>query len=313
MRLRITSWMLGRGAGLFVATSAGAALAQCSSGCTPPDPDPCGSSCQPPEPPPPPPGCGGGGGGGGGDCGGGGRPGWNGNWNQNQNVNVNVNINNAGSSANANASAGGYARNYLNARGWSGSRGYGYGGGGGSAYVSVDQPYPTTIQGLAVEGMAAQVVRTPFTAWRRMMKRVVIQAVCIDDRQVPHPASQVKPDREIADGYEGEIYRCLAGTWLQATIADYESDVNFDHGTTLTCKKHEALWFGDGGQLVCRPEKPERDCNERSLLRRYGAGIKILTMYREEEYTEYREEQVQAATVITGAITLDGGVGGRVF
>ena len=310
MRLRITNWMLGLAAGLFVATSAGAALAQCSSGCTPPDPDPCGSSCQPPEPPPSPPGCGGGGE----DCGGGGRPGrpgWNGNWNQNQNVNVNVNINNAGANANANASAGGYARNYLNARSWSGSGGYG--GGGGSAYVSVDQPYPTTIQGLAVEGMAAQVVRTPFTAWRRMMKRVVIQAVCIDDRQVPHPASQVKPDREIADGYEGEIYRCLAGTWLQATIADYEGEVNFDHGTTLTCKKHEALWFGEGGQLVCRPEKPERDCNERSLLRRYGAGIKILTMYREEEYTEYREEQVQAATVITGAITLDGGVGGRVF
>ncbi|MDQ1155299.1 hypothetical protein [Brevundimonas sp. SORGH_AS_0993] len=300
MRLRITHWMLGLAAGLFVMTSAGAALAQCNSGCTPPDPDPCGSACQPP--PPPPSGCGGS------DCGGG-RPGWNGNWNQNQNVNVNVNINNAG--ANANANAGGYARGYLNARSWAGAGGYG--GGGGAAYVSVDQPYPTTIQGLAVEGMAAQVVRTPVTAWRRMMKRVVIQAVCIDDRQVPHPASQVKPDREIADGYEGEIYRCLAGAWLQATIADYEGEVNFDHGATLTCKKHEALWFGEGGQLVCRPEKPERDCNERSLLRRYGAGIKILTMYREEEYTEYREEQVQAATVITGAITLDGGVGGRVF
>jgi hypothetical protein len=177
--------------------------------------------------------------------------------------------------------------------------------------VTVDQPYPTTIQGLAVEGLA-QTVRTPFTAYRRMMKRVVIQAVCIDDRQVPHPASQVKPDREIADGYEGEIYRCLAGTWLQATIADYEGEIKFDHGTTLTCNKHEALWFGGEGRLECRPEKPERDCNERSLLRRYGAGVKILTMYREEEYTEYREE-VQSATVVTGAITLDGGVGGRVF
>jgi hypothetical protein len=158
-----------------------------------------------------------------------------------------------------------------------------------------------------------QTVRTPFTAYRRMMKRVVIQAVCIDDRQVPHPASQVKPDREIADGYDGELYRCLAGTWLQATIADYEGEIKFDHGQTLTCRKHEALWFGGEGRLECRPEKPERDCNERSLLRRYGAGVKILTMYREEEYTEYREEQVQSATVITGAITLDGGVGGRVF
>ena len=300
MRLRITKWMLGLAAGLAVSAGAGAALAQCGSGCEPP---PC-TSCQPPPPPEPP--CGGGGG-----C----VPGGN-QWNNNVNTNVNVNVNvGANANANAGANANGYAnagaRSYLNARagGFAGA----YGGGGGAAYISVDQPYPTTIQGLAVEGMVAQTVRTPYSAFRSMMKRVVIQAVCIDDRQTPHPASQVRPDREIADGFEGEIYRCLAGTWLQATIADYDGDVSFDHGTTMTCRKHEALWLGNGGRLECRPEKPERDCNERSLLRRYGAGIKILTMYREEEYTEYREEQVESATVLTGAITLDGGVGGRVF
>jgi hypothetical protein len=288
--------MLGLAAGAAVMGAGSAALAQCSSGCTP---DPC-TSCQPPEPPTPPS-CGDGG-----SCGGGGGGGGHGGWNSNTNVNVNVNLN-----AGATATASSGARAYINARAGGFAGGYGYGGGGGAAYVTVDQPYPTTIQGLAVEGLA-QTVRTPFTAYRRMMKRVVIQAVCIDDRQVPHPASQVKPDREIADGYEGEIYRCLAGTWLQATIADYEGEIKFDHGTTLTCNKHEALWFGGEGRLECRPEKPERDCNERSLLRRYGAGVKILTMYREEEYTEYREE-VQSATVVTGAITLDGGVGGRVF
>ncbi|WP_295216372.1 hypothetical protein [uncultured Brevundimonas sp.] len=302
MRLRITKWMLGLAAGLAVSAGAGAALAQCTSGCQPP---PC-TSCEPPPPPEPPP-CNGGG-----NCG----PGGGGNWNGNINTNVNVNVNlgasanaNAGAGANSNANSG--ARSYVNARagGFSGS----FGGGGGAAYVSVDQPYPTTIQGLAVEGVIAQTVRTPYSAFRSMMKRVVIQAVCIDDRQVPHPASQVRPDREIAEGFEGELYRCLSGTWLQATIADYNGDISFDHGTALTCRKHEALWYGTGGKLECRPEKPERDCNERSLLRRYGAGIKILTMYREEEYTEYREEQVESATVLTGVITLDGGVGGRVF
>ena len=300
MRLRITKWMLGLAAGLAVSAGAGAALAQCTSGCQPP---PC-TSCEPPPPPEPPP-CNGGG-----NCG----PGGGGNWNGNINTNVNVNVN-LGASANANAGAGANAnsgaRSYVNARagGFSGS----FGGGGGAAYVSVDQPYPTTIQGLAVEGVIAQTVRTPYSAFRSMMKRVVIQAVCIDDRQVPHPASQVRPDREVAEGFEGELYRCLSGTWLQATIADYNGDVSFDHGTTLTCRKHEALWYGAGGKLECRPEKPERDCNERSLLRRYGAGIKILTMYREEEYTEYREEVVETTAVITSAITLDGGVGGRVF
>ena len=298
MRLRIRNWMLALGAGLAATAMAGAAAAQCGSGCEPPPP-PC---CEPP-PPPPPPSC---------DSGctpypptyppGGG------------NVNVNVNVN-AGAYANANAGA----SSYVNARagGFSSSRGfgsgYGYGYGGGSAYVSVESPAPTTIQGLAVEGMAMQTVRTPYTAFRSMMKRVVIQAVCIDDRQVPHPASQVRPDREVGEGYDGELYRCLAGTWLQATIADYDGDISFDHGETLTCRQHEALWFGAGGKLECRPEKPERDCNERSLLRRYGAGIKILTLYREEEYTEYREEQVQGTAVMTGTITLDGGVGGRVF
>ncbi|QYC12091.1 hypothetical protein KWG63_15165 [Brevundimonas nasdae] len=228
-------------------------------------------------------------------------------------MNVNVNVNNNGNS-NSNTSSNylrAGSRSAVNAHSWMGSNGLG--GGGGSAYVSVDQPYPTTIQGLAVEGVIAQTVRTPFTAFRREMRRVVIQAVCIDDRQSPHPASQVRPDREIGEDYNGELYRCLAGTWLQATIADYDGNISFDNGTTLTCRKHESLWFGEGGQLVCRPEKPERDCNERSLLRRYGAGVKILTMYREEEYTEYREEQVQSAGVITGTITLDGGVGGRVF
>ena len=297
MRQRIRNWMLGLAAGAAMLGVAGAAAAQsCGQPACEPPPPPC---CEPP-PPPPPPSCGDGG-----SCGGGG-----GHWSSNTNVNVNVNVN-AGASANAGDNANAGARAYINARAGGFAGGYGYGGGGGAAYVTVDQPYPTTIQGLAVEGLA-QTVRTPFTAYRRMMKRVVIQAVCIDDRQVPHPASQVKPDREIADGYEGEIYRCLAGTWLQATIADYEGEIKFDHGTTLTCNKHEALWFGGEGRLECRPEKPERDCNERSLLRRYGAGVKILTMYREEEYTEYREE-VQSATVVTGAITLDGGVGGRVF
>ena len=82
----------------------------------------------------------------------------------------------------------------------------------------------------------------------------------------------------------------------------------------MSCRKGEALWHGRG-QIECRPQKAERECNERSLLRRYGAGVKILTWIREETYTEYREEVVEASgmAVSGGAITLDGGVGGRVF
>ena len=299
MRVRIKTLLASAGAFVGFMAMADAAAAQCGGNtCQPPPPPspppipggPCGGGgCQPPSPPPtypgcgprgcqppPPPPC----------CGSGG------------NVNVNVNVN-------ANASA--------TARAFDGSRSGDtvIVGGGGGAYFNVDQPYPPTIQGLSVEGKTMEMVGVPYTASRRMEKRVVIQAVCIDDRAVPHPASQVRPGRDVAMDYEGELYRCIAGTKLQWTIADEAGG----SGETINCNKREALWYGRGGQLECRPEKQERDCNERSLLRRYGAGVKVLTMIREESYTEYREEMVETAgTVASGAvIMLDGGVGGRVF
>ena len=282
MRVRIKTLLAASGAFIGLMAIADTAAAQCGS-----------NPCQPPPPPPPPPIPGG-------PCGGGGcRPpvpppccGSGGN------VNVNVNVN-ANASATARAFGGSHSGATVIV------------GGGGGAYFNVDQPYPTTIQGLTVEGSTMQMVRVPYTASRRMEKRVVIQAVCIDDRAVPHPASQVRPGKDVAMDYEGELYRCIAGTKLQWTIADEAGG----SGETINCNKREALWYGRGGQLECRPEKQERDCNERSLLRRYGAGVKVLTMIREESYTEYREEMVESAgAVASGAvIMLDGGVGGRVF
>jgi len=115
--------------------------------------------------------------------------------------------------------------------------------------------------------------------------------------------------------YEGELYRCITGSRLQVTIAEYLDRVSFDGGDTLVCEKDQALWHGRGGFVECRTQKRERDCNERSLLRRYGAGIKILTIVREEVFTAYREEVVQeaGAAIVGASIVLDGGVGGRVF
>lgn len=273
MRVRIKTLLAAAGAFAGLMAVADSASAQC------------GGTCQPPPPPPPPPV----------PCGAGCKPpvmppiipGHGG-----SNVNVNVNVN-------ANANGGGRGGGIVVV------------GGGGGAYFNVDQPYPTTIQGLSVEGKTMQMVRVPYTASRRMEKRVVIQAYCIDDRAVPHPASQVRPGKDVAMDYEGELYRCIAGTKLQWTIGDEMGGP----GETVNCNKREALWYGRGGMLECRPEKQERDCHERSLLRRYGAGVKILTMIREESYTEYREEMVESAgSVASGAmIMLDGGVGGRVF
>ncbi|RZI98153.1 MAG: hypothetical protein EON90_14565 [Brevundimonas sp.] len=243
------------------------------------------------------------------------------------------NVYNGGSNAESGASSIAGARGAGNAR--AGGSGWLYGGGGGgSAYVTVEQPYPTTINGLKVEGGVARANRVAYEAWRRIEKRVVIRALCIDDRNVPHPASQVRPDRDVGLDYEGELYRCLAGTSLQYTWAEWSGSENFEHGESFTCRKGEALWYGrrrleghagQGGQgggegefapgLECRPQKAERDCNERSLLRRYGAGIKVLTWVREEMYTEYREEYAEeSGIVVSGAsFVMDGGVGGRVF
>lgn len=290
MRLRIISGLGALAGFAALIGSADKAEAQCHpTGCQPPPP-PC---CEPPPPPPPPPPpspC----------CeqppppttppGG--------------NLNVNVNVN-------AGASADGSARALINAR----AGGTTVVGGGGGAYFTVEQPYPTTIQGLNVEGARTRrLVRVPYEERRASYRRVVIQAVCIDDRAIPHPASQVRPDREVHEGYEGELYRCIAGTRLQWTWAEYLDRVSFEKGETKACQKGEALWFGQG-HMECRPQKQERDCNERSLLRRYGAGIKILSLYGEEVFTAYREEWVEEAVgSVTGSvITLDGGVGGRVF
>ncbi|WP_305486787.1 hypothetical protein [Brevundimonas sp.] len=285
MRVRIIQGLVAMAGFFAVMAAADTAQAQCGPVCPPPPP-PC---CEPPPPPPPPhpcceqppppPCCGGGGGG---------------------NVNVNINVN-----ANANASA------RVNARAGSTV----VVGGGGGAYFSSTPRYPTTIQGLNVEGgLIRETIRVPYTEVRRFRKRVVIQAVCIDDRNVPHPASQVRGDREIFEDYEGELYRCLAGSWLQITISEYQGETRSDHGETIVCRKGEALWYGGReSQMECRPQRRERDCNERSLLRRYGAGVKILTLYHEETYTEYREEIVEReGLAVSGAfLMLDGGVGSR--
>jgi hypothetical protein len=325
MRVRIKTWLLAAFGALTLGAIAGEAAAQCNTGCVPPPtPSCCEAPPAPPSPPSPPNSC----------CQAPPPPNYpGGNFSGNFNVNVNVNAN---ANSNANSSS-------LRAHGTGDT--YIYGGGGG-AYFSVDQPYPTVIQGLNVEGGAAQqVIQQAVQRSRWASSRVVIQALCIDDRDIPHPASQVQPGRDIAAGYNGEIYRCIAGTRLQYTLAEFAEQISFDHGQTMSCQKGESLWYSEGGAasaaaadyaaahaaqyggepgpgaptgggvVECRPQTPERDCNERSLLRRYGAGVKILTLWREEIYTEYEQQVVQAASSMSvgSSLTLDGGVGGRVF
>jgi len=305
--------------GLGALVLGGAAYAQCNSGCTPPPPPCCAPPPAPPRPPTPP-GCN--------TCGGGGHnvyvPG----------INIHVGgsvVVNANASATSTATAGSSAGAGAGAS--AGSTVY-YGGGTHGGYYSgpVSTGY---IQGLNVEGGEAR-RRASYEATRTKFKRVVIRAVCLDDRDIPHPASQVTPDRDIDSGYDGELYRCIAGSRMQYVVGAYEgySAANFG-GETYVCGKNEALYYGGGGggsgygggggsglaggpdgrggALSCRPQRPARDCNERSLLRRYGAGVKVLTILTVEKYTAYREETVREQSSSGLSLSLDGGVGGVVY
>ncbi|HZK98409.1 MAG TPA: hypothetical protein VFC47_00785, partial [Caulobacteraceae bacterium] len=217
------------------------------------------------------------------------------------NVNTNVNVTvqtsaTAAANANANASLRSSTQNFFG------------GGGGGGGLVAPAAGY---IPGLAVQ---AGEVNSSYEATRTLYKKVVIQAFCFDDKLSPHPASQVTPDRDIDSAYDGELYRCIAGAHMQVTIADWKQNISFEGGRTLTCQKGEALYHGpgpQGGTLQCRPQRPARDCNERSLLRRFGAGIKVLTMLITEKYTATRQESTTSSAGT--ALSLDGGVGGVAY
>lgn len=278
-RSTLLGMILGFGLLLFGAAAPATALAQC---CTPPTPPTCCTTPTPPACCTTPPTC----------CHSVNVPG----------VNVNVAstvVVNANTSAIATSRAGAGA----------GAGVIFYGGGGGGGYYS--PPVATGVVQLNVEG-GRRMKKTAYQASRSRTRRVVIQAVCIDDRQVPHPASQVRPDRDVSDAYDGELYRCIAGTWLQATIADYDGKIDFSGGQTLACGKNDALYHAPGGKVECRRQKPARDCNERSLLRRFGAGIKILTITSTETYTAYREEE-EASESYASSMSLDGGVGGVAY
>ena len=180
-------------------------------------------------------------------------------------------------------------------------------GGGGGGFGTPGTP--NYVNNFNVEGAALQ--KVPYSASRTQIKTVVIRAVCIDDRQIPHPASQVFPGQDVAEHYEGELFRCIAGTRLSVTMGDWLGKVAFDGGTVINCGKGEAFYHGKGGEVGCRPQRAARDCNERSLLRRYGVGVKVFKMVKVETYTAYREETVTSAH--SGSIVFDGGVGGLQF
>ena len=150
-----------------------------------------------------------------------------------------------------------------------------------------------------------------------------VQAVCIDDSNMPHPASRVDGETAVDGSYDGEIYRCVAGAHMQVTVgAMTDGAADFSQGEGFSCAKGEALWHAPGGALSCRVQAPQRNCNERSLLRKFGPGVKLVTVATPtqtcEPATRTRKEMVTKEVKVRRAlplsnIQLDGGVGGGVW
>ncbi len=198
-------------------------------------------------------------------------------------------------------------------------------GGGGGGFVGGSTP--TVISNLNVESdavAATERVAVPYTETITKSRWVedvyVLRAVCMDDKGVPHPASRPNPDVQVPPTYNGELFRCMAGTSMQVTLGKYvDGHGRFDHGSTIVCAKGEALRYAPGGQVRCMAQEPRRNCNERSLLRKFGPGEKVLRLRHQENYTEqvtrtrYETRSTASASAKASAKTtlvLSGGVGG---
>lgn len=260
--------------GVGMLTVASAALA-CNTGCAPPAPP-----TTPTHPGKPNmPGCGGG------NCGGGGGG----------NVNVNVNVN-----VKASASASAWGPGAFNGSG-SGAAYYGGGYGNWSQTPGVPSSMALNVEGGEQRAMEA------YQASRSFTRLTIIEAACIDDKGVPHPASQLFGGKDVNGAYAGEIYRCIAGTKMRYTLTAKDGG----EGRSYDCRKGDALWH-ENGVVRCQAQIPARACNERSLLRKFGAGVKILTLTTTESYQAQREVVKQSSATYSSNMVFDGGVGGFV-
>lgn len=158
--------------------------------------------------------------------------------------------------------------------------------GGGGGYVGAAAAVGVAGAALSVTEAAAVMEMSERTA--------TIQAICLDSNGTPHPASQTFGERDVNGAYVGEIFRCMAGTRMRVT----------HDGRSFDCVAGEALWH-ENGAVTCKTQIARRPCNERSLLRRFGPGEKVVRL---RETREARRE-----TTFSASMTMDGGVGQGVY
>lgn len=156
----------------------------------------------------------------------------------------------------------------------------------------------------------------------QIVERVAIapvRASCIDETGTPHPASRNDDTLNVDGSYTGELFRCVAGTTLQVTIGRMvQNEADFSQAGGFSCAKGEALIHKAGGELVCGAQAPRRNCNERSLLRKYGPGLKLVETRVQDKvcqptiethYKTVQRDVVREMPLPSSPIMLDGGVG----
>ncbi len=209
---------------------------------------------------------------------------------------------------------------------YSGGGGVFYGGGfsGGGSYYSggggfYNMPAGTNPGMIELNvggaGGQAQAAMETISEQKTITEIVPIRAVCMDDRGTPHPASRPNADEQVAATFDGEVYRCMAGTHMEVTVGKMvDGKAVFDGGTALSCQKGQALSY-KGGKMICTAQITQRNCNERSLLRRFGPGIKYVTLTRIQTVQTQRQSQSQSQQAMTfrSSMFVDGGVGQGVY
>jgi len=131
-----------------------------------------------------------------------------------------------------------------------------------------------------------------------------IHAVCMSAEGHEFPASHMLADSWINSGYEGEVVRCIPGSYLKVSIGKV---VQSDQGLAatnsgaeiITCGAHEALRHTKNGALKCAAAVPVVDCTERTNLRKYGTAD-LFFSYRAEVCVETQQEysEISSADMI---------------
>ena len=170
------------------------------------------------------------------------------------NVNVQVNVNasaqataTATAMANANAAAdsASQAMDRGSAIAVGNGSGGGFGGGGGGGFFAAAAP-------VTPMGSLNVIVRAKYVA-------KPVKGICVSAKGLEEAARLSSPVSEVTPGQDVELFHCVAGDMLVATIgrlagADGKTP-DYVGGYVIECRPGEALHHGSNGMLACVPQR----------------------------------------------------------